>query len=196
MPTSSEITRCRGTLEDGAHLQSWKGLKKVYMSTQEIVTWWWKQTDLNVAFQKCLHWPSQIHLELISAGIIADPRHATAEKDCQWVDQRSWTYRGEFFFQKHGETFVDLIFEGLDTFSTIYINGIRVSRTENMFRRYTFTLTEEYLSTGRNQIDVVFDSAKSRGRRLFEKGRVGAVSNGDPSRLYVRKAAFHYGWDW
>lgn len=47
---------------------------------------------------------------------------------------------------------------------------------------------------------IVFPSAFRRGRQLEEatlgRDKHWACWNGDPSRIFVRKAGYNYGWDW
>ena len=160
----------------------------------QLQDWSWRRDDEGQEFVKCQHWPSQIHLELISAGIIKDPFYGINEIDCQWVAKERWQYRTEFEVSSSKEDLV-LCFEGLDTFATISINDEIIAHTENMFRRYEF-LVNDHITSGTNTLLVTFEAALSRGQELFKSHKQGAISNGDPSRLYVRKAAYHYGWDW
>lgn len=52
------------------------------------------------------------------------------------------------------------------------------------------------LKAGSNDLAIVFESALKRGRaEVAEKGYL-ICWNGEPSRLYVRKAQYHWGWDW
>jgi beta-mannosidase len=56
------------------------------------------------------------------------------------------------------------------------------------------------LRPGHNTLYIVFHSAFRRGRELEQKclgrGEHWPCWNGDPSRLFVRKAGYNYGWDW
>lgn len=158
----------------------------------QLSDWSWRKCGDKQEYVKCQHWPSQIHLELISSGRITDPFIGCNEVNCQWVAQESWQYRTEFIILDV-EQF--LFFDGLDTFATICLNGETIARTENMFRQYCFDVKNQ-LRSGHNVLLVTFEPVYEKGRKLFEGHKQGAISNGDPSRLYVRKAAYHYGWDW
>lgn len=38
---------------------------------------------------------------------------------------------------------INLVLEGLDTFSEIFVNGIKVGESENMFVQYIFNIKEQ-----------------------------------------------------
>jgi beta-mannosidase len=55
---------------------------------------------------------------------------------------------------------------------------------------------QAHLLPGDNELLIVFESALCVGKaREAETGKM-PVWNGDSSRVYVRKAQYHYGWDW
>lgn len=66
-----------------------------------------------------------------------------------------------------------------------------------MRRRVNVTKT---IQAGENTLVLVFASSFIKGRQLEEEylgeGKHNFAWNGDPSRLFVRKSAFNYGWDW
>lgn len=68
--------------------------------------------------------PGDIHKDLENAGLINDPYYDDNFLQCQWVTEKDWYFVKEFnvpkgFLKKH--TF--LIFDGIDTFADIYLNG-------------------------------------------------------------------------
>ncbi|MFN7210106.1 MAG: beta-mannosidase, partial [Aggregatilineales bacterium] len=90
---------------------------------------------------------------------------------------------------------LDLCFEGLDTFAEVYVNGAHVLSSANMFLPQRVEV-KAHLREGENRIAVRFESALRRGKALEAQYGVRPIWNGDPSRVYVRKAQYHYGWDW
>ncbi|GAA5950527.1 hypothetical protein JCM21900_001217 [Sporobolomyces salmonicolor] len=152
-------------------------------------------------FRPCSQFPSQIHPELLTAGLIPNPFLRRNEELVQWVGEVDWIYRCSFELWKaptKGEQ-ADLVFEGLDTFATVFVNGTKVLKADNMFLRYRVCLTDT-LVPGTNTIYIVFHSAFRRGRQLEEehlgRDKHSPAWNGDASRLFVRKAGYNYGWDW
>ncbi|GAA6024239.1 hypothetical protein JCM11491_002517 [Sporobolomyces phaffii] len=152
------------------------------------------------SYRPCTQSPSQIHAELIASGDIPDPFLGLNEELVQWVGETTWVYRCKFELGElpiDGEQ-TDLVFEGLDTFTTVFFNGRKILESDNMFTPYRVNVTADLRRS--NELFLVFESAFRRGRRLEEKylgrGKHWPAWNGDPSRLFARKAGYHYGWDW
>ena len=64
-----------------------------------------------------------------------------------------------------------------------------------MFREHRVDVTSR-LKSGHNDLGIVFESALRKGREEISKRGNLMCWNGEPSRLYVRKAQYHWGWDW
>ena len=106
----------------------------------------------------------------------------------------------KFSFEKRFEHSVTenptyLVFEGLDTLCSVYLNEILVAETDNMHLKYSFDVTS-MLRNGENILRVVchpiapFMRENNANAKLF-----GAVDcmDGYP---YIRKAHSMMGWDW
>lgn len=91
-----------------------------------------------------------------------------------------------------------LVFDGLDTFARVKLNDKIILKSNNMFLAYRIDVTDELRSKDRHVLEIEFDSAFLRAKRIQEQdpGHNWASFNGDPSRLCVRKAQYHWGWDW
>jgi len=140
--------------------------------------------------------PGNVYQDLLHEGLIHDPYVAMNERDVQWVAQRNWVYRLDFDLQDlpaQGE--LDLVCEGLDTFAQVWVNGHCLLRSDNMFVPYRLPV-RPWLREGANRLVLVFDSPLLRGREVEARHEKLPLWNGDSSRLYVRKAQYHYGWDW
>lgn len=140
--------------------------------------------------------PGNVIQDLLAAGDIPDPFIGTNEQDVQWVGERDWCYRLDFDVDLATlAAHTDLVFEGLDTFARVWLNGELILEGDNMFVPARVSVGTR-LRQGSNRLAIVFDAALRRGREreaLFGKRH---LWNGDASRLYVRKAQYHYGWDW
>ena len=140
--------------------------------------------------------PGTVYQDLIAAGRIPDPFIGRNEEQVQWVAEKAWCYRTGFdVAASEQRATMALVFEGLDTFAQAWLNGERVLVSDNMFVPARVDVAT-HLRVGRNELWLHFDSALQRGRALEAHHGKRALWNGDSSRLYVRKAGYHYGWDW
>lgn len=141
--------------------------------------------------------PGSVHETLLAAGQIPDPFLGLNEQDVQWVGERDWLYRCEFDASADliDTGAVALCCDGLDTFATVWLNGSVVLRSDNMFVPQRVPV-DAHLQSGRNVLLILFESALRRGKALEAEHGARHVWNGDASRVYVRKAQYHYGWDW
>ncbi|HEU4741816.1 MAG TPA: glycoside hydrolase family 2 protein [Meiothermus sp.] len=141
--------------------------------------------------------PGDVYQTLLEAGKIPDPFYGLNELEVQWVGEADWWYRLDF--EVPAELFeaphLDLCFDGLDTFATVWLNGEEILRSDNMFVPHRVAVRER-LRPGKNSLHLLFESALRRGREMEARYGQRRCWNGDPSRLYVRKAQYHYGWDW
>lgn len=160
-----------------------------------LLNWSYKRSNKDsTKWQPCLKKTTgnQIHTDLLNNGEIPDPFIDRNEKDLQWIGEEDWEYKTTFKVasgKKH-----ELVFEGLDTFATIYVNDKQVLTTDNMFRTYTLDVTK--CSQELNELRIVFKSALKQSRALEEKHGTFTCFNGETSRVHARKAQYHYGWDW
>ncbi|KAI5788285.1 beta-mannosidase-like protein [Geopyxis carbonaria] len=138
--------------------------------------------------------PTNIHLDLLRAGRIPDPHVGMAEAEVQWVHEQPWIFRTTFKLPELESRTAHLVFEGLDTYAVVYIDDMEVLTSDNMFLTHRVDVTS--FGPGQHSVRIEFDSAMKRGDALLEKHGKRVCWNGHYSRVYVRKAQYHYGWDW
>ncbi|KAK4153335.1 glycoside hydrolase superfamily [Chaetomidium leptoderma] len=162
--------------------------------------WEFKQADKqDSTFLPVSQFPTNVHLDLQHHGLIPDAHIGKNELAVQWVGEAQWTYRTIIAVPQQpvlaGGRAV-LAFDGLDTFATVVLNGATILETDNMFLPERVDVTS--LLKEENELVITFDSAFLRGCKLVEKhpDHKWGCWNGDVSRLAVRKAQYHWGWDW
>ncbi|MFO7180105.1 MAG: hypothetical protein DIU78_015510 [Pseudomonadota bacterium] len=144
--------------------------------------------------------PGHVHLDLVRAGVIADPFERAHELGCQWVDEEDWIYRTSFSFEPDPELPRRVLcFEGLDTVATVRLNGEVVAEHDDMFVPLEIDVSAR-LRTGVNELSVELASAarigrERRARYLAQEGLPETVER-FPERAFVRKAQYMFGWDW
>ncbi|SMO32258.1 beta-mannosidase [Chryseobacterium rhizoplanae] len=138
--------------------------------------------------------PGTVHLDLMDNKVIPDPFKDENEKKVQWVENEDWEYQTQFSVssQELKNDNIDLVFNGLDTFSEIYLNGKLLKKTDNMFRKWNIPV-KQYLKPGNNALQIKFQSAVNTGKDLAKKV---PFTMPESPRSFVRKAQYQFGWDW
>jgi len=138
--------------------------------------------------------PGTVHLDLMNNKIIPDPFKDENEKKVQWIENEDWEYQTTFqVLSKELENDqIDLVFNGLDTFSEIYLNGKLLKKTDNMFRKWEIPV-KDFLKEGNNELKIKFRSAVNEGKELAKKV---PFTTPESPRSFVRKAQYQFGWDW
>ena len=79
--------------------------------------------------------PGEVHRALLDAGRIEGSFYDRNEEKCAWLEAREWWYRMTFEGPQEplrpGER-LRLVFQGLDTFATIWLNGEELGGHSNM----------------------------------------------------------------
>jgi beta-mannosidase len=138
--------------------------------------------------------PGDVHTSLVAAGRLDPPFYHMNVEKCQWVERREWWYRTTFIGPDLRDTDRQfLVFDGLDTFATIYLNGEEIGSHANMFVAAAFDVTGKLRSGQPNTLAVRFDPVLDRVGGREVPGQWGIFG---PERVWVRKAQCHFSWDW
>lgn len=116
------------------------------------------------------------------------------EKKVQWIENESWVYQTQFLISNSElkNENINLIFDGLDTFADIYLNGKMLKSTNNMFRIWDLPV-KSYLKSGNNVLKIIFKSPVEEGKKRATKVPFEVP---ETPRSFVRKAQYQFGWDW
>lgn len=138
--------------------------------------------------------PGTVHTDLFQYQLIPDPFFGANEKQLQWIENENWEYETHFTLSESElkNQNIDLEFEGLDTYATVYLNGKIVLEADNMFRKWSIS-AKSHLKSGTNHLKVVFHSAVQKGKEQASKL---SYTLPEKERVFVRKAQYQFGWDW
>ena len=138
--------------------------------------------------------PGTIHTDLLKNKLIGEPYYRDNEKKLQWVGTEDWKYKTSFAVSKAalGKKNIELVFDGLDTYAAVYLNGQLILSANNMFRQWRVNVKDQLKQN--NQLEILFSSAKNKVDSIA-KSNLPYVLPDNP-RAYARKAQYHYGWDW
>ncbi|MBT8376331.1 MAG: glycoside hydrolase family 2 protein, partial [Bacteroidia bacterium] len=137
--------------------------------------------------------PGNVHTDLLDNGLINDPFIGSNENEVQWVSQGNWEYKTTFHLSD--ETLLkaskSLVFEGLDTYASVYLNDSLLVKTANAFRRWSIDVSNVLKS--QNTLRIIFENPSTY--ETTKKQQLG-YELPEGNRVFTRKAQFQYGWDW
>uniref|UniRef100_A0A672N1W2 beta-mannosidase n=1 Tax=Sinocyclocheilus grahami TaxID=75366 RepID=A0A672N1W2_SINGR len=139
--------------------------------------------------------PGCVHTALQRQGFISDPYYRYNDLAYRWISLDNWTSTTSWK--------AVLVFEGVDTVSTISLNGVTIGKTDNMFRRHDFEVTD-LLKDEDNILQVWIMSAvtyASQRSHAHTEYRVPPdcpppVQKGECHVNFIRKAQSSFSWDW
>ena len=157
----------------------------------------WQATNVRTGEGYPAQVPGFVQKDLMEQGVLPNEYDTLFEPKIEWVEHDDWTYRRSFELSEEllASEALEMVFEGVDTFAEIELNGKVIGSTENMFMSYRFNV--KGIAKARNELVVRISSPtetlkekeKAFGEDLF-------LWNGISPRLFGRKAQYGYGWDW
>ncbi|TCP22614.1 beta-mannosidase [Tenacibaculum skagerrakense] len=169
----------------------------------------WVFKQLNDTIWRTAEVPGTVHTDLLKHNIIENPFYRLNEHHVQWVDKEDWVYKTSFTISKEilEKEQLEIEFQGIDTYSDIYVNNSKVLSTDNMFRSYKVDV-KEYLKEGDNELKIILESPIKKGIEKYDAidyqievsdndlAKIGKVEGDKKVSVFSRKAGYHFGWDW
>ena len=142
--------------------------------------------------------PGGVHTDLLALGRIPDPFVGDNEKRVKWVAESDWVYRHSFScsLELLAAEKLFLVCEGLDTLAMIDLNGKKLGRTDNMFRRYEWEVKPFLKAQGENVLTITFASPVQFIAVKNAIREMPGPYHSLPGGPYIRKAPYQFGWDW
>ncbi len=136
--------------------------------------------------------PSDVYLALLSKGVIKKPFYRGNQDSLQWVAHHDWIFETEFLLPDSllNKDNIELVFEGLDTYASVFLNDTLILQADNMFRSWRVQVKQ--ILERNNTLKIVFQSPFN----VISKKRKEGLYPLPYDYGFVRKAAYHFGWDW
>jgi len=153
----------------------------------------WTLTSDTLSINMQVDVPSVVQQSLYENGLIPHPYLGTVENQLLWISDHPWDYTLHFdadkeLFEKEN---VELVFEGLDTYAEVSLNGYELFSADNQFREWK-TEVKPFLKDKDNLLEVHFIRYDSTQLALYEQHQPKL-----PEKYAVtRKAPYQHGWDW
>ncbi|HEY5091268.1 MAG TPA: hypothetical protein VIK30_14915, partial [Polyangia bacterium] len=114
--------------------------------------------------------PGCVHTDLLRDGKIPDPFYGANEKALQWIEKTEWEYRSTFVADAAllRRERIEIVFQGLDTYAEVSVNGVRVLSADNMFRSWRAEI-KAHLAGGTNLVVVRFHSPIAVAKPIYDR---------------------------
>lgn len=137
--------------------------------------------------------PGNVELDLMRAGVLPDLTRGNNVYRALEFEECEWLYETVFRLDALPAERLRLVFDGIDCFATVRLNGAEAGRTANMLIAHAFDVTGLAVA-GENRLEVAIAPAVAEGRRIPPSPSENAFP-GNWESLRVRKAPHMYGWD-
>lgn len=157
----------------------------------------WQITATNKSLNvKQARVPGSVYLDLERQGTLPALFYRFNPVDYEYVTKNNdFTYTSTFDITDPAllqTPYQDIVFHGIDTLSTITINGNSVTSTYNQFRRFTAVVSGLLYPTG-NVIEIVIQSPFNYSNSLKHAYPYDIKSS---TYTFIRKTCNDFGWDW
>lgn len=191
------------------HAWAWLHLLHGHVDAQRVISlagngWTISNPSLNVSLPAKL--PSYVQLDLHDNQVIGDPLFGQNSFDLRFIVAENWTYTSAPIsgLSSDDASSTWLLFNGLDTFTSISFCGHHVASTNNQFRQYWFDVSA-FLANCKPEdqmVEINFgsaakiadDIANEPGQETWPDGVMQLYQY--PNRWFVRKEQSDFGWDW
>ena len=138
---------------------------------------------------------------LIANGELPDPFYGTNEEKFSWIEEHVWEFKSIFVAEDAllENSFVEIEFPSIDTYSKIYLNDSLILKTDNAFIPHRVQI-KNLCKKGINELTVVItppviqhkNKKKEVGYQLPAPNDVHETAIAP----YTRKPQYQFGWDW
>ena len=153
--------------------------------------------------------PGDVSGDLFAAGMLPDPLVAFNHRlYSERVPASSWWYRASFATPDGAPPFAELVLNGLDVHADVWFNDHHLGHHPSAFVPFVADVTALMrpagesnsvvvrLTTGREIAEAVPDDVFPLVRCVPTEGARGYPDRGFPKRVFLRKPAYSWGWDW
>ncbi|WP_300286679.1 sugar-binding domain-containing protein [uncultured Alistipes sp.] len=139
--------------------------------------------------------PGNVEIDMEAAGLIADPRVGATVNDLRKYEGYQWCYARRFSAPelRSGQR-AELAFGGIDCLGEVWVNGVHVGSSDNMFIEQRYDVTDCLKAGDDNLVQVILRPVVLES----QKHLLGTFSMGNfasEESVYIRKAPHMYGWD-
>ncbi len=151
--------------------------------------------------------PGDVSDWLVRAGQMPEPLVGLKFRDFQWVEERSWWFRRTLTVPMdwRSASRVELRLDGLDVHGDVWLNEHYLGHHISAFHPFIAEVRDWLKWGGENQLIVRLTCGLENVPKDADENLLAVVPTEaprgypdriDPRRIYLRKPAYAWGWDW
>jgi len=137
--------------------------------------------------------PGNVELDLVRAGELPEPFYGMNTTLLRPFEFHEWWYRREFVSPDYPAA--ELVFEGLDCFATVWLNGQLLGTSANAMIAHRFDVTVALAAAGKTNELVVRLGSPINAVRDCPIGPSDRAQGSNLDSIWARKPSHAYGWD-
>lgn len=137
--------------------------------------------------------PGNFELDMHAEGIIPDLFYGTNALKAQNLEYKHLWYCRCFESNNNPDKNAFLVFDGIDTFADIYLNGKLLGSADNMLIPHEFNVTDKLRA--KNEVVVHIKPTAFEAQRYPIEAGCTVFQKYNAASLSIRKAAHMFGWD-
>ncbi|MDX9979207.1 MAG: glycoside hydrolase family 2 [Lentisphaeria bacterium] len=137
--------------------------------------------------------PGNVELDMVRAGELPEPFFGMNTTLLRPLEFHEWWYRREFASPDYGAA--ELVFEGLDCFATVWLNGQLLGTSANAMIAHRFDASLALAAPGKTNELVVRLASPVNAVRDCPIGPADRAQSCNGDSLWARKPPHAYGWD-
>ncbi len=141
--------------------------------------------------------PGSVYSFLLAAGQMEDPFYRDNERKALALMEEDYTFRRSFDLPENIARCAHQVlrFDGIDTLSDVYLNGVKLGSTDNMHIAWEYPV-QTLLKEKDNELTVVTHSPLRFIREADRNHHLGGSDEAMRGFPHLRKAHCMFGWDW
>lgn len=143
--------------------------------------------------------PGTVQMDMRRDGMLPDLYFGQNFYSAVWLENEDFLYRTTFAkpdVEPNARIWLD--FKGLDNFATIWLNSTQVAKTHNMFKTYSYDVTD-MLKEGENTLLIRLAAPMKEVYKVMPNAAANMQQLSGAffvkERLVTRKVQMNYGWD-
>ena len=138
--------------------------------------------------------PCSLYSVLLEHKLMEDPFYGLNEQQATALCEEPCSFSATFQVERE-HSFMELVFDGLDTICDIFLNGEKIGSVKNMHRTFVYDVRNK-VKLGANTIQLNFASPIAYFRKMEQARHVYTNLDTIQGAAQLRKALYMSGWDW